>query len=95
MQMSRTMCRKCKRRVTPQGKNFCKGCSGTQDAWYTQEYRRNRERVYAEETHCWLCLEPVAKSERSVDHVVPRRHGGSNARANLRLAHQSCNSART
>lgn len=30
----------------------------------------------------------------SIDHIIPRGDGGTNARANLRLAHMICNSIR-
>lgn len=48
---------------------------------------------------CQLCLEPVTPSgpvmhRASVDHIVRRRDGGTRDMANLRLAHQSCNSFR-
>lgn len=48
---------------------------------------------------CWLCGKPVDKDgpfrhRPSVDHVVPRRDGGTNSYANLKLAHQSCNEYR-
>ena len=51
---------------------------------------------------CWLCGEPVDPSlvaisaplAASVDHVIPKRNGGTNRYENLRLAHQLCNSRR-
>jgi len=60
------------------------------------------QRVYAEETHCWLCgrhvdqdLPPRTPQSRSVDHVVPLKQGGDPlARENVRLAHHGCNSRR-
>jgi 5-methylcytosine-specific restriction endonuclease McrA len=60
------------------------------------------QRVYAEETHCWLChrwvdqsLPPRTPASRSVDHIVPLSLGGDPLdRANLRLAHHGCNSRR-
>ena len=40
---------------------------------------------------CWLCQRPGADT---VDHVTPRFHGGTDDLANLRAAHNACNSAR-
>lgn len=42
-------------------------------------------------TACYLCGRPGADT---VDHVVPRQHGGSNSLDNLRPAHRYCNQAR-
>jgi hypothetical protein len=50
---------------------------------------------------CWVCtgeVDPSAVSgsphAASVDHVVPRARGGTNAPTNLRLAHRRCNGQR-
>lgn len=49
---------------------------------------------------CQLCFEPVELGRSvsdwspSLDHVVPRSHGGSHELENLRLAHRWCNSVR-
>lgn len=48
---------------------------------------------------CWLCLRPIdftiadpaAPMHYSRDHVMPRSLGGDLAIANMRLAHQKCN----
>ena len=40
---------------------------------------------------CWLCGKPGA---RTLDHVKPSSHGGSTTYANLKAAHQRCNSSR-
>jgi 5-methylcytosine-specific restriction endonuclease McrA len=61
-----------------------------------------KARVFAEETHCWLChrfvdqtLPPRTAQSRSVDHVVPLAQGGDPLdRRNCRLAHLSCNGRR-
>jgi hypothetical protein len=52
-------------------------------------------------TRCWLCTAPVEfnrppKHPRSpsLDHVVPRSKGGTNALSNLKLAHLLCNTLR-
>ena len=60
------------------------------------------ERVYAEETHCWLCGFEVDQTlprghprSRSVDHIVPLSKGGNPyERSNARLACLGCNSSR-
>lgn len=52
---------------------------------------------------CWLCLGDVDRTligsyshwRPSLDHVVPRSRGGSDALTNLRLAHWWCNSVRS
>lgn len=69
---------------------------------YDRTYHRNRARVIAEETDCWICHKPVDKTLSgrdpygpTADHVLPRHKGGTNDRTNLRLAHQRCNNART
>lgn len=65
--------------------------------------RRSQElaaRVYAEETNCGICGDHVDQTlhyndrmARSVDHIVPVSLGGAVwDRANVRLAHRSCNS---
>jgi 5-methylcytosine-specific restriction endonuclease McrA len=50
---------------------------------------------------CWLCGEPVERGlpssdprRASIDHLIPRKFGGTNEMANRRLAHAACNSAR-
>ena len=50
---------------------------------------------------CWLCgnaVDPGAQvgsaNAASMDHVLPRKHGGTTDDANLRLAHRRCNSRR-
>jgi hypothetical protein len=43
---------------------------------------------------CGLCGEIVLPKDYSLDHIVPRSHGGGDHPHNLRLAHRSCNSRR-
>lgn len=52
-------------------------------------------------SNCWLCGKPVDLTlppfdtwRASIDHVLERRNGGTNALANLKLAHSRCNSRR-
>ncbi|MFD7793624.1 HNH endonuclease [Streptomyces sp. NPDC059759] len=66
--------------------------------WY-----RLQARVFAEETHCWICHKPVDQTlpgtthpmGRTVDHVHALWLGGDPLdRTNCRLAHRRCNTAR-
>ena len=43
---------------------------------------------------CWLCWRPVPLQKMTLDHVVPKAKGGSNAKANLMPAHRDCNQLR-
>lgn len=50
---------------------------------------------------CWICNEPVDRDADildnrypSLDHVLPRKHGGTHSPNNLRTAHRQCNSKR-
>lgn len=53
------------------------------------------ERIAERDNHiCHICKQNVKKDERSVDHIVPRAFGGTNADSNLKLAHSRCNSNR-
>lgn len=56
-------------------------------------------RVYG--WRCWLCggvIDPSLDRRRrggaTIDHVLPRLHGGSDSLENLRLAHKGCNSTK-
>lgn len=42
---------------------------------------------------CFYCNIDVPKSERTVEHLVSRAHGGPNHLSNLFLAHSDCNQA--
>lgn len=63
-------------------------------------YKLLRQQVFDEETHCGICgewvdpnLPSIDKMGRTVDHITPLAAGGAKRdRANLRLAHRSCNS---
>ena len=43
---------------------------------------------------CQICFEPVAKPDRSFDHIIPLSLGGPHVQWNLRLTHFVCNSRR-
>jgi 5-methylcytosine-specific restriction endonuclease McrA len=69
----------------------------------TYAWQQLTSRVFAEETHCWICHQWVDQGlprehpmSRTVDHVEPVARGGVGVpdRAGVRLAHRSCNSRR-
>lgn len=43
---------------------------------------------------CHLCRKPVGRPAATMDHLVPVALGGSHTRANVALAHRSCNSSK-
>lgn len=43
---------------------------------------------------CALCGQPLMLSDMDVDHKIPFCYGGGNERANIQLAHSSCNRSR-
>lgn len=52
-------------------------------------------------TVCWLCHKPIDLNVEhphpdsfTIDHVLPRAHGGGDDVRNLRPAHRRCNNAR-
>lgn len=67
------------------------------------KWRLVQAAVYGEEHSCWLCGQYVDQrlywqlsAARSVDHLRQLQHGGAgDDRANGRLAHRGCNSARS
>ncbi len=40
---------------------------------------------------CWICGLPVTLDVATKDHVIPKSKGGTEADANMRLAHEKCN----
>lgn len=64
---------------------------------------RLRKRMWKKQKGlCWICGEPMAISRSQAgkdryatfDHLVPKAEGGTNAQANLHLAHKKCNALR-
>lgn len=47
-----------------------------------------------DEAVCHLCDEAVERPQATIDHMVPASLGGPHTRANVKLAHRSCNSSR-
>lgn len=43
---------------------------------------------------CHLCSKSVKRSEATMDHLIPLSLGGPHTRANVALAHRSCNSSK-
>ena len=64
--------------------------SSTQQG-YGSAWRKLRKRVLEEEPSCRRCGEPST----DVDHIIPRRQGGSDERANLQSLCHSCHSKYT
>ena len=68
---------------------------------YTKAWKRLRQSVIDEGTHCGFCGEvvdkyagPLSRDSPAVDHIIPLSLGGDPFdRANLRLAHHGCNSS--
>ena len=40
---------------------------------------------------CGLCKQPVEEKDATLDHIIPRSHGGTSRWDNLQLAHRECN----
>ncbi|MDV8003847.1 HNH endonuclease signature motif containing protein [Rhodococcus sp. IEGM 1318] len=69
-----------------------KGRAVSQHSFSGRAARKYRDRVLSEYgTTCHLCGLPGATT---VDHLIPRSHGGENSIENGRPAHSRCNSAR-
>ena len=71
------------------------------DVWAGRKVTEARRIVAAEEPVCWLCnglidfgLPAGHPWSFEVDHVVPRAHGGTDDRHNLRASHRKCNNER-
>lgn len=58
---------------------------GDRDGWVCQICRRRVSRA------AYSHADPMSKT---LDHIIPRSHGGSDDPSNLRIAHQRCNSRR-
>ena len=69
------------------------------DGSHQQAYRRNKEKIFATQTVCGICGQPVDFELKyphplsaCIDHIVPVAKGGHPSdRENLQLAHWSCN----
>ncbi len=56
-----------------------------------QKLRRRLALWQAGKRKCWICRRQIAFSEMTLDHVMPKSKGGTDALANLRPAHRHCN----
>ena len=43
---------------------------------------------------CYCCGKPMAASDRTLEHIVPRSRGGKTTLSNLALSHSTCNERR-
>jgi hypothetical protein len=50
--------------------------------------------IFRDGPKCWLCHESCKVEDRTIDHAIPKAHGGKNDLHNLRLAHAICNHKR-
>ena len=58
-----------------------------------QTVKLNRRNIYARDhNHCQYCGQKFPTSELTLDHIVPRSHGGKSSWTNLVCACVSCNS---
>lgn len=94
MARQRVTCGGCFVKLALPGKTRCAMCHADSHAWRDSEYRRNAELVKQRDSHCALCGQYVPDGEKSVDHIVRRRDGGSNKIWNLQLTHAKCNSSK-
>jgi 5-methylcytosine-specific restriction endonuclease McrA len=43
---------------------------------------------------CWVCGQPVAPPDATLEHITPLHEGGSSHLENLAISHGACNSGR-
>jgi 5-methylcytosine-specific restriction endonuclease McrA len=43
---------------------------------------------------CWVCGEPVAHAEATLEHIQPISEGGNSHQDNLAISHDRCNNLR-
>jgi 5-methylcytosine-specific restriction endonuclease McrA len=60
-----------------------------------------RDKIYktvARQLHgvvpCWVCGEPVAPAEATLEHIQPLSEGGNSHQDNLAISHDRCNNLR-
>lgn len=59
-----------------------------------------RESIYQREhlrygfVPCWVCGKHVTKAKATLEHILPKSLGGSDAGSNLAISHGTCNSTR-
>ena len=62
----------------------------------TERNRRHRDitvkaLLVRDGSDCFFCLDSMEPGEETIEHLVPRAHGGPNHVSNYVLAHQPCN----
>ena len=64
----------------------------TTERGYGWSWQQLRDRVLREQPLCWYCQAMgLVVAATSVDHMVPKVRGGTDARANLTAACKQCN----
>jgi 5-methylcytosine-specific restriction endonuclease McrA len=55
-------------------------------------------RIVARQLHgvvpCWICGQPVAREDATLEHIKPRSEGGCSHIENLAISHGACNHRR-
>lgn len=77
---------------------FCVVCSTIvkRDVIMSPKNRRNKieKRIELNGSLCCWCCKNLKREEITVEHLIPKSHGGSNAFYNLYLACKPCNQSR-
>ncbi len=60
----------------------------------TSKRSKTRQLLQQYGNRCCWCGKQMTKSERTIEHLVPKSLGGTNAISNLRLACFTCNNSR-
>lgn len=57
--------------------------------------RKIRLKLWLKNPQCFGCKKPILNfSDCSIEHVIPKSHGGSDRIRNLAISHKECNSLR-
>jgi 5-methylcytosine-specific restriction endonuclease McrA len=57
-------------------------------------HRKRQQLLQMYGNYCCWCGKQMKKSERTIEHLIPKSRGGSNNISNLRLACFTCNNSR-
>lgn len=78
--------------VKPDGRPFSKHRASLYGKMEIGEGKRKRGALLARDgDKCFYCREPMDELDMTIEHLLAKAHGGSNAMANLVLAHSECN----
>ena len=72
--------------------------TAAQRGYASAAWLRTRKQVIARDGGiCQMCGKPVSTGagDAQIDHIVPKRDGGTDALENLQLLHRSCHSKKT